>query len=116
MTKRPLRLLYRADGGHPIGTGHIWRASRIMNALANRVVLDARLLFSEDAFARRVAEAAPCRPIALSPRMDREAIKPLLHAAPILAEIERERCDLIAVDMLDTPEAEMAALRATGIP
>jgi spore coat polysaccharide biosynthesis predicted glycosyltransferase SpsG len=113
---RPLRLIYRADGGHPIGTGHIWRAARIMRALAARVDLDARLLFAEDPFARKVAEAAPVRPIALPPRQDLQAVKPLLDAGPVLDEISRETCDLIAIDMLDTPEADMAALRATGIP
>ena len=28
------RLLYRADGGHPIGTGHLFRASRILQERA----------------------------------------------------------------------------------
>ncbi len=113
---RPFRLLYRADGGHPIGTGHIWRAARIMHALSHRVELDARLLFAEDPFARRVAESAPVRPIALLSRRDLEAVKPMLQAGPILAELERESCDLIAIDMLDTPNMDMGALRATGIP
>lgn len=116
MNERPLRVLYRADGGHPIGTGHIWRAARIMRALAGRVELDARLLFAEDPFARRVAETMPARAVALPPRSDIGAVKPVLSAAPVLAELEREPADVIAVDMLDTPEPDMAALRATGIP
>src|SRR5262249_480339 len=105
-----------ADGGHPIGTGHIWRAARIMNALAGRVDLDARLLFAEDPFARRVAEAMPGRAVALPPRHDMAAVKPVLSAAPVLAEREGEPADVIGVDMLDAPEPDMAALRATGIP
>jgi spore coat polysaccharide biosynthesis predicted glycosyltransferase SpsG len=116
MSERPLRVLYRADGGHPIGTGHIWRAARIMKELAGRVELDARILFAEDPFARRVAEAMPARAVALPPRCDVTAVKPVLSAGPLLAEIEREPADVIAVDMLDTPEPDMVALRATGIP
>src|SRR5439155_1446512 len=37
-------------------------------------------------------------------------------ATPILDEIERWPCDLIVVDMLDTPESDMRRLAETGIP
>jgi len=115
MAANPLKLLYRADGGHPIGTGHIWRAARILRALAERVDLDARLLFAEDPFARNVAESAPARAIVLPPRTDLSAVKPLLLAGPVLAELEREPADLVVVDMLDTPDADMRAIRETGV-
>lgn len=111
-----MRLLYRADGGHPIGTGHIWRAVRLLRALAADGPLDARLMFANDPFAARAASQAPARPVVLPPRADPHAVKPLLRAAPVLEELAREPADLVVVDMLDTPAAELEALASTGVP
>lgn len=111
-----MKILYRADGGHPIGTGHIFRAVRLLRALAERVRLDARLLLAEDAAALRLAATAPARLAVLPPRYDARAVKPRLEARPILEHLAVEPCDLVAVDMLDTPEQEMAALAETGVP
>jgi spore coat polysaccharide biosynthesis predicted glycosyltransferase SpsG len=111
-----VKVLYRADGGHPIGTGHIFRAVRLLRALAERTELDALLMVAEDDFAVRVAQTAPARLAVLPPRRDLTAVKPLLTAAPVLAALSREPFDLVVVDMLDTPEDDIAALAEAGIP
>jgi len=114
-----VRVLFRADGGHPIGTGHIFRVVRLLRALAESPTLsglDARLLVAEDAAALRLAETAPARLTVLPPRYDARAIKPLLEVRPVLECLAAEPYDLVVVDMLDTPETEMAALAETGVP
>lgn len=111
-----MRIVYRADGGHPIGTGHLLRATRVLTRLQQLCQVDARLLVAEDPAALRIAAQAPARLVTLPPRTNPEAQKPLLSAAPVLQEVQREPCDLIVVDMLDTPDEDMAALRSAGIP
>jgi len=110
----PLRLVYRADGGHPVGTGHIWRGVRILRALAERTELEARIVFADDPFARGAAARAPATAVVLPPRNDVHAVKPLLTAGPLLEHLRDEPCDVLVVDMLDTPDDAMAALAATG--
>ena len=108
-----MRLLYRADGGHPIGTGHLFRAARILTALARRAPLDAVLLAACDEGALSIARSAPAR-LRLLPRpSDRHAVKPLLEAEPVLDAIREHDPDVVVVDMLDTPAEAMAAIRAT---
>ncbi len=111
-----MNIIYRADGGHPIGTGHLLRAIRVLRRLAERGLLDVRLLTAEDLAALHIAANAPARTVVLPPRRDPQAQKPLLDAGPVLDEMRREPCDLVVVDMLDTPEPDMAALAATGVP
>lgn len=111
-----LRILYRADGGHPIGTGHIFRGVRILQALARKAELDAVVMFADDPFARRVLDATPFRQVVLPPRHDPGAVKPRLYSAPVLTELAVGAYDLVCVDMLDTPEADMAAIAASNVP
>lgn len=111
-----MKLLYRADGGYPIGTGHIFRAVRLIAALRERGQLCARLMLAEDAAALQIVGASGAQLCVLPPRRDKKAVKPLLQAAPVLEQVAVDRPDVIVVDMLDTPEEEMAALAATGVP
>ncbi|HSV73297.1 MAG TPA: hypothetical protein VLH79_06010 [Chthonomonadales bacterium] len=113
---RLVRLLYRADGGHPIGTGHLCRAVRILTALSEHGPLDAVLLTSRDEGALRIAQEAPAR-VEMLPRGTRPCgVKPRLTAAPVLEAAARHRPDVIVVDMLDTPGEAMAALAGHGRP
>lgn len=113
---KPFKLLYRADGGHPIGTGHLFRAVRIINELSKLVPLEAHILTAQDEGALRILAGLPATVHLLPPRKDRSAVKPLLEAAPVLDLLQTEKFDLVAVDMLDTPEPDMATIAATGIP
>lgn len=111
-----MKILYRADGGHPIGTGHIFRARRILAELARIVDLDAVLLTSAEPTAERIAAGAAARVALLPPRRDPEAVKPRLIADPVVEFAREWRPDVLVVDMLDTPGPDMAALRALGVP
>jgi spore coat polysaccharide biosynthesis predicted glycosyltransferase SpsG len=111
-----MRLLYRADGGHPIGTGHLFRAVRVLRALSERVDLQATLMFAEDAAAHGIAEAAPARKVVLPPRRDAQAVKPRLIAEPVVHALALNRYDLVAIDMLDTPDEEMREVARADVP
>src|SRR5437879_675930 len=115
-TGRPrLNLLYRADGGHPIGTGHLFRAVRILRELESRGGLTATLASARNEAGLRIGSQAPARIVALSAPIDPAAVKPLLEAAPLMGLIRGAVAtgtpyDLLVVDMLDTPDSEMKAL------
>lgn len=111
-----MRVLYRADGGHPVGTGHLFRAIRLLSAMAEQGDLAADLLVSEDADALRLAAQASARVVVLPPRADLARIKPLLVAEPVVRQLAREKYDLVVVDMLDTLASEMSAIAACGVP
>src|SRR5262249_39131844 len=85
-------------------------------ALAERTDLTARLLTAEDPSALPLAQSVPAALTLLPPRRDPAAVKPLLEAEPLLAALAAEPFDLFVVDMLDTPAADMAALRAAAVP
>jgi spore coat polysaccharide biosynthesis predicted glycosyltransferase SpsG len=111
-----LRILYRADGGHPIGTGHIFRAKRLLEALAHRVDLDAVLLTAEEPTALRIAVGVNARIEILPPRRDTIAVKPRLEGAPVVDFVSSWRPDVVVIDMLDTPGPDMEAISRTGVP
>lgn len=108
------RILYRADGGHPVGTGHIQRALRVTAQLAAirpdvEVILVAR---DTDYVRRTVAEAG-------IPALRVEFLRPVpLEVIPRLdvrefEEIARQAgADVMVVDMLDTAADEMRRLRS----
>lgn len=110
-----MRLLYRADGGHPIGTGHLFRARRLIDALRTRTSVDATLATAKDPAALQIASSTEAAVRILPPRADPGAIKPVLDASTLLPLIEELRPDLVVIDMLDTPAEAMAQLAATGV-
>jgi len=107
-----VRLLYRADGGHPIGTGHLFRAVRILRALRDRAPVEAALVFTADSGARSIPRQAPARLIELPRRLDPSSIKPRFDFDSVRGILAAQDFDLAVVDMLDTDAAEMAALAA----
>jgi spore coat polysaccharide biosynthesis predicted glycosyltransferase SpsG len=120
-----MRLLYRADGGNRIGTGHLFRAARVLRELAKIVPLEAHLAAADDPLLDRIGFDAdvtihrlpqPFTTTWSGSDSDRSGVKPLLAAEPILPILAGCRFDLVAVDMLDTPEAEMRALAGAGVP
>lgn len=111
-----MRVLYRADGGHPIGTGHVYRAERLLRQLLRTPGVEACVLTAEEPATERILEGLPARVDRLAPRTDRVAVKPRLQAAPMLERLTRETWDLVVVDMLDTPAEDMRRLREVGVP
>lgn len=111
-----MRILYRADAGPRIGTGHIFRALRLLTSLAARGPLDAVLATASDEAALRLAAQAPARIHELPPVKDPQSVKPRLEAASILPLVRRDTWDLLVVDMLDTPAADMELLARSGVP
>ncbi len=110
-----VRLLYRADGGYPIGSGHILRAVRILRELSNLCPLDSTIMMANDIKMIPIAATAPASLHILPPRSDLDAIKPILNAAPVLESLSDQHYDLCLIDMLDTPERDMRSLADTGV-
>lgn len=108
------RIVYRADGGYPIGMGHIQRALRLSKALADILPFEMILASREDKAVRQVVQEAdldflrleilPSGPRSVFPKLDMIGFRDLL---------ENMRPDLTIIDMLDTPAAEMAAVAAS---
>jgi spore coat polysaccharide biosynthesis predicted glycosyltransferase SpsG len=89
---------------------------RIINELSTLVPLEAHILTAHDEGALRILNGLPATIHLLPPRNDPFAVKPLLEAGPVLDFLQSEKFDLIALDMLDTPEPDMTAIAATGVP
>lgn len=107
------KVLYRADGGYPVGTGHILRGLRIAACWIDIAPEYEVLLVAQDnpAVRRFVSEAslsnlrthfldhARLTPV---PKLDADAFETIAaNYAP----------DIIVVDMLDTPQSDMSRLR-----
>lgn len=108
-----LRVLYRADGGHPVGTGHIQRMLRVIARLMDASPGAEVVLVTRDtSFTRRAVSRAgrsglrveylPPAPLEVIPTLDAAEFE---HIARQVAP------DVIAVDMLDTASDQMAQLR-----
>lgn len=109
-------MLYRADGGHPIGTGHLFRAVRIIRELARLTPLEAHIVTADDPVVDRIVDIPGVAVHRLAPRSDSAAVKPVFAAAPVLALLREQAFDLVAVDMLDTPQDDMRELAQSGVP
>jgi spore coat polysaccharide biosynthesis predicted glycosyltransferase SpsG len=104
-----LRILYRADGGHPVGTGHIQRMLRVIARLTGTQVV---LVTRDTAFTRQAVFGAgmPGLRVEYLPPAPLEVI-PTLVASEFEHIVRQVAPDVIVVDMLDTPGDEMARLR-----
>lgn len=111
-----MRILYRADAGARIGTGHIFRALRLLKHLSSKRPVEAVLATASDEAALRLASQVPARIHELPPVRDPQSVKPHLEAAVLLPVLRRHTWDLLVVDMLDTPGADMALLAECGVP
>ena len=107
------RILYRADGGHPLGTGHIIRALRVA-ACWREICPDAQVLLvsHQSQAVRELVERAALPNIATQ---DLPACglgpMPRLVASDFADLATGYQPDVIVIDMLDTPAAEMQVLR-----
>lgn len=104
-----LRVLYRADGGHRIGTGHLLRAVRVLNELETMVSLSAVLAMSEDPAGLRYAEQAPAR-VLLLPASETAGPKPRFDPLTLIQATNLDDFDVVVVDMLDTDAGTLAGL------
>ncbi|MGC8669335.1 MAG: PseG/SpsG family protein [Chthonomonadales bacterium] len=111
-----MRILYRADAGARIGTGHIFRALRLLQQISSRAHVDAVLATASDEAALRLAARVPARIYELPPVRDPQSVKPHFEVATLLPLLRRQEWDLVVVDMLDTPAADMEVLADCGFP
>jgi UDP-2,4-diacetamido-2,4,6-trideoxy-beta-L-altropyranose hydrolase len=106
-------ILYRADGGHPVGTGHIFRMLRVMARLLGACPKADVLLVTRDTeFTRQAAATAGMgkmrveylqpAPLGVVPRLDASEFEGIAC---------REKPDIVVVDMLDTESGEMSRIR-----
>lgn len=106
------KVLYRADGGHPLGTGHLLRALRISACWAESAPDVEVLLVARDNPALRgfVSDAAlqNLRVHFLQPA--RLATMPRVDAVLFQNVVQGYRPDIVVVDMLDTPANDMRLL------
>lgn len=109
-----MKLLYRADGGHPIGTGHLFRAVRLIRELYKHPDVEITLAAAREPAAERIVADAPARILWLPPRTSKDAVKPELQAGPLLEALPDSCFDLVAVDMLDTDASEVEQLRTVA--
>lgn len=111
-----MKVVYRADGGPPIGTGHLFRASRLLRSLAAQTDLDARLVYADHDSMKGIVCETPARSVPVPYTYAPDSVKPRFTAQSLLPTLESEPCDLIIVDMLDTDREEMRQLAGFGIP
>lgn len=107
---RALRILYRADGGRSVGTGHILRAKRLLAALADAAETDAVLALADDPIGLRLADGTPAHVVTTGPLHSAHG-KPVFDPASLAPVVAQRQFDVIAVDMLDTPEGSLSSLR-----
>lgn len=108
-------MLYRADGGHPVGMGHIMRALRVTRKLAE--ILDIQVLLvsrKNEAVTRVIAkEDLPYLEVHWLDPVE-NSILPVLGAEEFLDNAREYKPDVIIVDALDTPEQGMSNIAALG--
>lgn len=109
------KLLYRADGGHPVGMGHIMRFLRVTRELSKMLDLEALLVTRKN----RAVEALLHRDnpsylhISWIPAVEK-AIIPVLGVKEFIDTAKDFSPDVIVVDALDTPEEDMKFLSSVG--
>ncbi len=113
MSLSRLSILYRADGGHTVGTGHLLRASRVLRALSSLTTLDAILAVGDDPDGLSYAYAAGV-PVLTLPSISRFGVKPVFEPATLLDAVDPGSYDVVVVDMLDTPEGSLESIAARG--
>jgi UDP-2,4-diacetamido-2,4,6-trideoxy-beta-L-altropyranose hydrolase len=111
-----VKVVYRADGGPPIGTGHLFRASRLLKSLAAKTDLDARLVYADHDSMKGIVCETPARAVPVPYTYSPDSVKPYFTAQSLIPLLENEPSDLVIVDMLDTDREEMRKLSELDIP
>ena len=106
-----MRLLYRADGGHPIGTGHTYRAIRLLNRLSEMADIQATLVAGDTPAARAMTESVRAKVVYVPPSFGPESVKPRFEFASLASVLAARPYDAVVIDMLDTSASEMSALK-----
>ncbi len=107
------KVLYRADGGHPVGTGHILRGLRISACWTEIAPNYEVLLVAQDNTAVRKLVSEVSLSNLRTHFLDdiRLTHVPELDAGMFESVVADYAPDIIVVDMLDTPELDMSRLR-----
>jgi len=111
-----VRVLYRADGGHPIGMGHVQRALRV-SACWVRTAPEVEVLLvtrNDSAVRNLVSSAAPPNVSVHYLESPRPSILPQLRFAEFAELAKSYSPEIMVVDMLDTDEAEMRSARSAA--
>lgn len=111
MAPHTLKLLYRADGGRVVGTGHLLRAARVLSALRSRVALDATLALAEDAGGAEYARQSAARVVTL-PASRAQGAKPAFAPDVLHSHVRVRSFDVVIVDMLDSPRGALSEIRS----
>jgi spore coat polysaccharide biosynthesis predicted glycosyltransferase SpsG len=109
-----VKVLYRADGGNLLGTGHVLRATRVLRAWQHEEDVQATLLIRQEPSIERLAAAWPGAVQWLAPGSHPGDGRPHLDGEPVADAIRRLQPDVVVVDMLDTSDEAMAAIESTG--
>lgn len=107
----PFRLLYRAEGGRHVGTGHVLRAARLIAAIRSLVPTEVVLALSGDRDCAALAEGLrdSIRWVEGEPPADG---KPVFRPDSLQCVAEDRPFDAIVVDMLDTPQGALSWLQS----
>lgn len=111
-----LNVLYRADGGHPVGMGHIHRALRLSRCwLEIEPQIQVLLVTRENAAVGELitkTELPNVKTHYLNPDIAPTGILPELRVSLFADVLEEYKPDIVLVDMLDNSEDEMRNLRS----
>jgi len=113
MDTGPLHLLYRADGGNALGTGHLLRAVRVLAAIAELAPLDAVMAVSEDPSGIAYAQRANV-PLLMLPARRLHGPKPRFDPRDLASRARLDAYDAVVVDMLDTEAGALAEVSKLG--
>lgn len=108
-----MKILYRADGGHPVGMGHIQRLLRVSACwVKSSPEVEVLLVTRENPASRRLISGAGLPNLQVHYLPEGElGILPELRVLDFIGIIEQYSPHTIVVDMLDNAEAEMSQLR-----
>jgi spore coat polysaccharide biosynthesis predicted glycosyltransferase SpsG len=107
----PLRVVYRAEGSRHVGTGHVLRAVRVINAMQAIAPVDVVLALSGDSVGQTLAEGCAGRVMVVGGD-SADGGKPVFDPRTLAPVAEFGPYDLAVVDMLDTPGGALKAVRS----
>ncbi|NUQ69743.1 MAG: hypothetical protein HUU17_02860 [Chthonomonadales bacterium] len=108
-----LKILYRADGGQAVGSGHILRAQRVLDRLRCLASVDATLVVNDDPDVAETLSGAGLRTATVGGVMG-DGGKPLFEPDYLAAAVDLPTFDAVIVDMLDTPIGALERIRRNG--
>ncbi len=110
-----MKFLFRADGGHPIGTGHLFRVRRIVDKLIARGH-ECHLVTGQNSTAEHIFADTSVHMHWIPPIDYTGRAKPEFKSAAILPLIRSDHYDALIIDMLDTDYDDMSCVRDSNFP